>query len=118
MKKLNAVTYNRLICQAEEAKELGLDDLAEGVLSCVVTEQKEEERAVYSSVQLKKDVYLGLWKLAVDVMSYHDVNQVDAEKVHKTLELLADKVIKDVEASLRVSGKVGALEPKLPGETE
>jgi hypothetical protein len=117
MKKLNAVTYNRLICQAEEAKELGLDDLAEGVLSCVGDAPKEEKSA-YSSVQLKKDIYLGLWKLAADVMSYHDINQVDAERVHKVLETLSDQVIKEVEASLMVSGKVGALEPKLPGETE
>lgn len=119
MKKLNKVAYDRLVIQAEEAKELGLDKLAEGVLSSIGSTSRDDgEHEVYSSVQLDKDVYNTLWKIAVNVLYYHDSKNVDISKVDETVSRLASVVLSEIESSLDLSNKVGGLEPKLPGEKE
>lgn len=116
MKKLNATVYNKLLLQAEEAKHQHLTKLASGVLGAIGA-FPEEEAAHYNLEELQSDVYDGLWKLAACVVKYHDVNSVDIERVDQVLEALADKLIDQVEISLRVSNEqIGSLEEKVPGQ--
>ncbi len=117
MKKINEVAHNRLMIQVSEARELGLEKMAAAVLKCV-TAETDEKLDSYSSLELERDLYEGLWKLAMNVVAYHDSKQVDASKVDETISKLATVLLTEVESSLGVSGKVGALEPKLPGEKE
>jgi len=119
MKKLNKIAYDRLICQAEGARDLGLSQIVEGVLNAVGPVARDEcEKESYSSLELEKDIHNGLWKLAVNIMAYHDTKAIDAEKVDDAISRLSEVVIKEIESSLGALGKVGSLEPKLPGEKE
>ncbi len=117
MKKISEVAYNRLIVQADEAKQLGLDKLSDVVLKCLSNEV-QEKLETYSSLALEQDLYEGLWKLAMNVVAYHDSKQVDVSKVDEAISRLATALLTEVEESLGVSGQVGGLEPKLPGEKE
>lgn len=117
MKKLNSVIYHKLLLQAEEAKEQGLEKLASGILN-TLGPLPEDEVVQYNYEQLEDDVYQGMWRLAACVIKYHDLKSADAAKVHEVLDSLASKLIKEVEQSLSVDNtRVGPLEDKVPGES-
>jgi len=113
---LNATIYHKLLLQAEEAKELNMTKLASGILGSLGP-MPEEELVSYNFNELQEDIYQGLWKLAANVIKYHDLQSVDAGKVHETLESLAIKLITEVEKSLNVdNSRVGPLEDKVFGQ--
>lgn len=116
MKKLNEIVYRRLLLQAEEAKEVGLHKLAGAVLSSIGP-VPEDENSSYSYGELQKDIHEGMWKLAANVMKYHDVNSVDIERVDEVLETFANNLIASVEETLGAD-LIGPLDPKVPGESE
>ena len=118
MKKVNDVVYQKLLLQAAEAKDCNMTKLSSGILNSLGS-MPEDERITYNFNELEADVYRGLWKMAVCVIKYHDLQSVDAEKIHEVLEALASKVIEEVEQSLSVdNAQVGPLEAKVPGESE
>ena len=118
MKKLNSVVYNKLLLQAEEAKDREMVKLASALMN-TMGPMPEDEQVIYNFSELQTDVYQGLWKLAACIIKYHDLESVDAEKVHEVLEALATKVIEEVEQSLSVDNThVGPLEDKVPGENK
>lgn len=113
---MNTVIYNKLLLQAEEAKEQGMKKLAEGILSAL-TATPEDEVIKYSFSELDKDVYKGLWALAANVIKYYDLESVNSEKLNETIEILSSKFIEELQVSLGVENTVaGPLEPNLPGE--
>jgi|SRR5271166_3490041 len=118
MKKLNPVVYSKLLLQAEEAKDRDMVKLAAALMN-TIGPVPEDERVSYNFNELQTDVYQGLWKMAACVIKYHDLQSVDAEKVHEVLESFASKLIEEVEQSLSVDNtQVGPLEDNVPGETK
>ena len=116
MKKLNSIVYNKLYLQGEEARDLQMTKLASGILNALGP-IPEEESTYYNLEELQNDMYQGLWKLATHVIKYHDVKSVDAEKVHQVLEILASKLIEEIEQSINIDNKqIGAFEEKLIGQ--
>lgn len=115
MKKLNSTVYQKLFLQAEEAKDRNMTKLASAIFGAIGP-VPEDEHNNYNFNELQDDVYQGLWKLAMCVAKYHDLQSVDAEKVHLVLESLSSDLIEDVERSLHVDNTtVGPLETKVPG---
>lgn len=110
--KLNKVIYNKLILQAEEAKEIGLNKLASAILNSVGPSYREED----ISMKLSENVYNNLWKIALDVINYHDLESVDIQKVDEVITSLAENVIDQLEITLDKKDIIGKLEPKLPGQ--
>jgi exoribonuclease R len=118
MKKLNSIVYEKLILQAEEAKEQNMTKLSSAILGSL-TASPETENVTYSSGELNIDVYQDLWKTATNVIKYYNLESVDAEKVNETIEILANKFITELESTLGVpEGSIGPLEEKLPGESK
>jgi hypothetical protein len=118
MKKLNSTVYNKLLLQAEEAKDQDMIKLASAIVDALGPEP-EDIKTSYNLNQLQQDMHQGLWKLATCVIKYHDLESVDAEKVNDVLEALASKIIEDIELSLNVDDtKVGPLEDVLPGQSK
>lgn len=118
MKKLNEVIYNKLILQAEEAKEVGLTKLGKAVLSSVgATPRESDEEFTITADQMKEKIYENLWKAAMEVLVYHDVESADIQKLDDALAYLTNKFVLEVQAALDVED-IGKLEPKLPGESE
>lgn len=115
MKKVNSVIYYKLLLQAEEAKDRNLTKLANGIVKAIGS-MPEEEKVNYSYSELQDDLYDGLWKLAANIIKYYDLNSVDAEKLDKTLESLANKVINEVEKTLDIDLVIGPYEVKVPGQ--
>lgn len=119
MNKLSSETYKRLVAQAEEAKELQLDELAERVLASVGATPREEEGMepfTFSYAELRESVHQSLWKVAVEVIAYHDVGKADIQRIGQTIDELTETVLIAVEESLSASNTVGPNEPKLFGE--
>lgn len=114
MKKLNEVIYNKIVIQANEAKELGFEKLAEEVLSVVGPVPREEEIS-YSLKELEANVKNNLWKIALEYINYHDLNSVDIQKVDAVLNALVPKVAHAIEQGIEADG-FGPLEPKLFGQ--
>lgn len=118
MKKLNPVVYQKLLLQAEEAKDRDMVKLANGILNSIGP-TPEEETVTYDYEQLEDDVYHDLWKAATCILKYYDVRSADAEKIHEALEVVASKLIEEVEHSLSLKHtQVGPLEPKVPGQSK
>ncbi len=116
MKKLNPIIYQKLLLQAEEAKERKMTKLAAAVFN-TLGPIAEDESITYNFDELKDDVYQDLWKAAACVIKYHDLQSADIEKVNEALEAMASKLIDEVERSLSVdSTQVGPLEEKVLGQ--
>lgn len=119
MIKLNKTVYRRLLSQAHEAKELELDSLADGVLGALGPVCRDDNESLnISQAELKKEIHKSLWKMALDVVAYHDLKMVDAQKVDTVILALAENFLKSLENSLDVENEIGPMEPKLPGESE
>lgn len=119
MIKLNSTIYRKLLAQAEEAKEQGMEILADNIKNAIGYEEPIDEPQEYSYMQLQDDVYKEAWKLAAQIIKYYNLKTVNAEKLNDTILLCADKMIADVEHTLGVSSVViGELEPKVPGENK
>jgi hypothetical protein len=117
MIKLNKIAYDRLISQAEEAKELKLNELADSLLNALGPIPRDDrDNIIFSYDDLKKDIHQSLWKIALNIVAYHDTIHVDAEQVNETLSDLTDKVLQNIEQSLNVENQIGPFEPSLPGE--
>ena len=116
MKKLNSTIYNKLLLEAEEANELGLNKLASSVINAI-GDSPEENNITYSHNQLQEDVKSEMWKVATHLFQYHNMNSLDSKKTDEILESLASKFIKDLEYHLDLS-PIGKLEERLPGENE
>ena len=116
--KLGSVIYNKLLLQAEEAKDQNLDKLASGIFSALEDEREEsDENTTYCYKNLNNDVYCGMWKLASNIIKYYDLESVDAQKIDGVIESLANKFISELELTLDVDNIVGGpFEEKVPGE--
>ena len=118
MKKLGQQIYKRLLAQAEEARELKQTKLADMVLSALGPVFEENIEATYTQKELDQILYQNIWKMAIEVISYHDITKVDIQKVDQAVKLLKSRVIEELEETLKVSGKVGGNEPPVPGQIE
>ena len=117
--KLNKTIHQKLVLQAEEAYETGLTKLARGVFDSI-DEPRESGPVVYSSIELDQDIYKHLWKVALDVAKYYDLEHLDIQKVDDVLKWAAQGIKKELESKMLEEGTsvVGPLEPKLPGQSE
>lgn len=116
MKQLNETIYNKLLVSAEEARDQGMQKLASGVLGAL-TDNPELNKEKYSSGQLETDVYEGLWKLATNVVKYHEIESADIEKINEVIETLAGKFVEQIERSVGIEpGTMGKAEPPVWGE--
>ena len=113
--KLNKTIYGKMVLQAEEARELGLTKLANDVFDAVGV-MPREETIVYNEIDLRSDIDVALWKIATDVIAYHDLGSVDIQAIEEVVGELSEKVIAEIEDKLGVGGKIGALEEKVFGE--
>jgi hypothetical protein len=116
MIKLNSVIYNKLLLQAQEAKDQGMSELSTVVLNAIGS-YPEEEQVEYSYTKLNEDVYQGMWKLATAIFKYHDIESVNIEKINEVIESLAGNFVDKLENSMDVELVIkGPLEPKVMGE--
>ena len=115
MKKVNEVIYNKLLAQAEEAKETGLTKLANNIFEAIGA-YPEDESAEYSHEELEADISKDLWKAATNFISYYGINSVDVEKLNVVLESFAEKLVEDLKETLDVKNDFGPNEPKVFGE--
>lgn len=118
MKKLNTVIYNKLLAQAEEAKEQGMIKLANSILETIGALSTDEPQE-YSYTQLTNDIHSDMWKAASRLMIYYAVDSVDAEKINQSIVVWAGRMVSDLENTLGVDAVVkGPLEPLVPGENK
>lgn len=118
MKKLNSVIYNKLLLQAEEAKDQQMTKLASGILGALGP-LPEDEQVKYAFTEVEEDIHSGLWSLATCILKYHDISSIDAAKLDIVIESLASKFINEIENSLEIDGlRIGPLEPSVPGESK
>lgn len=117
MIKLNKMVYERLLAQAQEAKELNLDYLGDSLLSVIGPVPRDgDEEIQISRADLEKEIYKNIWKIALDLISFHDLKAPDIQKLGDNINDISNNLISNLENSLNVEGKPGVLEPKLPGE--
>ena len=114
--KLNSVIYNKLMLQADEARDQGMVKLADAI-SNAIGEEHTEEHEPYSYDELQEDIHKDLWSIASRLVRYYGINSVDALKVDATVSELTGKTLDELERTLEVDNMIrGRFEPKLPGE--
>ncbi len=114
MIKLNSILYNKLILQAEEAKERKFIKLADGVTTALNDEVVSNQN--YSYENLQNDVYTNMWKMAFNILGYHDLESVDVQKLDETITTLSSHILNSIEENIDKENKVGPNEPLLPGQ--
>jgi hypothetical protein len=115
MKKLNKEIYNKLLLEVAEAKDQGLVKLANGVAQSLPSEVRNEGEVV-SEDKLETEVYNYFWNIAMSVVDYHDLKQLDTLQLNSHIEKMASQTINDLRKILQVQEVVGPNEPGLPGE--
>jgi hypothetical protein len=116
MTKLNSTIYNKLLVQAQEAKEQGFTKLASNILE-IIGDEPQEEQSEYSYGELQNDIHKDLWSVATRLMTYYDVDSADAMKIDDTIIVWASKITDDLENVMNIDPKtIGPLEPKIFGE--
>lgn len=111
---LNKVIYNKLILQAQEAKFIGLNKLANYVLNSigsVIAENKSQ----YDFEKLEENIKKYLWKSALEIVKFYDLESLDIQVVDEILNETKDILIEKLKNKLNLSD-FGPLESKLPGE--
>lgn len=116
MKKIGTVLYNKLLLQAQEAKDQGLTVLSERILEAIGP-QPDDSPAPYSHVELKEDIHRDLWKIASKLFVFYNLASVDALAVDRDIINWTSKTLDELEKTLGVDKVVkGSNEPDLPGE--
>jgi hypothetical protein len=115
MTKLTKHAYNRLMLQAEEAKELGMTNLAGAVFDAIGSVPCDEA-VTYNENDLRVDAYKSLWKIAADVVAYHNASGADIIAIDGVVSNMANRIVTAIENELGVEGQIGVLEEKLPGQ--
>jgi hypothetical protein len=114
--KLNSTMYHKMLLQAEEAKDREMTKLASGVLEALGP-TPEEDIVSYNYSELEQDIYGQLWKAAMSVAKYYDIQSADIEKIGQVLEDVSEQLIRQVETAINVKENVvGPLEEKVPGQ--
>lgn len=114
--KLNKTVYHKLLLQAREAQEQGLNKLATGVLEAIGPHPEEDVKE-YSYATLQQDLYNDFWKSAAKVVAYYDLDSVKAEKLNEIITACAEHFTSELEHTLEVEDVVkGPFEPQIPGE--
>ena len=118
MKKLNKVIYNKLILQAEQAREFNMHKLANNILNTIgsIPKDNSEELEKYAFTELEDDVSNLLWKIAYRVMDYYNLDSVDIKKIESCIDDLSDKVINELKQPMNIEKNFGEKEPKVIGE--
>ena len=98
---MKKVIYNKLLLQAEEAKDQGLFKLASGILKAIES-FPEDIDVKYEKDELNKDIYETLWQLVNNLIEYHNIESVDAQKVDSVIESFTEDFINQVEEALGV----------------
>lgn len=99
MRKINKIIYNKLLLQAEEAHEFGMTKLASGILTALedgASDKNTSEKYSYS--ELKDDLYKEMWKLVSKVISHHNTESLDAEKVSDLIDNMSEQFIEELES--------------------
>jgi hypothetical protein len=91
-RQLNSTIYNKLVLQAQEAKEQNLTKLADA-MSEVLAADPNDQRFLYSYSELEEDIYGQLWKAAANVFIYHDLDAVQIEKLDPIIKSIASKLL-------------------------
>lgn len=116
MKKLNSIIYKKLQLQAEEAEEQGMIKLASAVFDAIGDEYYGATLP-YSPDQLQNDIHQDLWKIATKLITYHNLNSANIEKIDDVLLSWSEKITNDLEKTFNVNNNIkGPLEPLLAGE--
>jgi transposase len=109
---MNKLLYDKLLLQAEEAKEQGMIKLAEAILQTI---HQDDEDLSYK--ELNNNIYNDLWKVASKIINYYDANNIDIIKVDNIINIIAYKFIDEVEVVLEKDKTIkGPFEPKVLGE--
>lgn len=94
---MKTIIYNKLLLQAEEAKEQGFNKLASGILRAIGSEPEDVD-VDYEYEELHKDVYESLWQLVNNIIEYHDLESVNAEKLDAVIDNFASDFIEQIES--------------------
>lgn len=106
---------DKLYIQAQEAKYQGMTKLASAIEN-LLKDQEMFEKPEYSQAQLDSDIHHDLWKIATKLLVFHDIGNLDVEKLDKSIITWAAALVDDLEKTLQVSGSIGPKEPRVPGE--
>lgn len=116
MKKVNSSLYNKIILQAEEAKQLGMSKLASDALLSIGS-FPEEEIEDYSHEEMTQDIHSDLWKSASKIFNYYNIKDLDIETFNKVVEACASDFISRMEKSLnKTAFDSNSKEPKVIGQ--
>ena len=117
MKKLNTVIYNKIILQAEQARELGMEKLSEAIFSTIGAVSKDDsEIDDYSLAKLEDDVSKLLWKISYRIMDYYNLESVDVKKVEASVDDLTLLIMDELKYAMNIEKTISKKEPRVMGQ--
>lgn len=108
---MNEIAKLRLEAQAYALSMLGRNGNCIAVLSALKSDEEIKTRD-----KLHEQVKKSLFKIALDVISFHNMDNPDLEKVEEFVEELVDDVIINAESIIDKLNKPSEKDEKAPGE--
>ncbi|MAE86133.1 MAG: hypothetical protein CMB80_25575 [Flammeovirgaceae bacterium] len=106
----------RLKVQAKEADLVGLKKLGSHLNRLAESKTRPTgDSYVYAEADFKNDVEGPLWDAIIRIADYYDCN-VDPELMQRSIEGLAQDLVKAVSKQAGIKHGVGVFEPVVPGE--
>ena len=97
--KLDKIIYNKLLLQAEEAKERKKKKLANAIFYAIGS-MIDDENKKYLNKDMEENIYQLVWKISAHVIKRHNLESVDADKLNKLIESLTPEIIEQIESTL------------------
>lgn len=120
MKKMSTSLRDKILLQAHEATEQGLTKLGSTVIAGLCLPQtvwENTKSSNYNHDELVEVVQHSLWSAAMQVAAYHNLPNLDIQKIEPLIVEATDKFINQIECSYDVENKLGPFEETVPGQT-
>lgn len=106
--------YDRIVAQAEEARDRGFDELSEFAFKSVGSFPEEEY--VYQKDEMENEVQTNLWKSAIEIIKYYDIVNADIGKINAIIKKCSEDLEKELKTSFDVKNQLGPFEEKVFGQ--
>lgn len=118
MRTITELHRDRLIAEADEADTEGLAKVAENLTRQIerTSVRANEAGYTYANEDFAQDVQDNLWSVIIRTADFHGAT-IDSKKAQELVDFYSDELVSVIKGAGKITSKIGAYEPPVPGET-
>jgi hypothetical protein len=121
MLKISKILYKRIVAQAEEAKDLELNNLSEDIYRMLPKQyeiRNDDEKAI-SKEELEQIIHQKVWEIFFVVSDFFEHKSLDILKTNEDVKEISEEILNIVTNKLKIpEDHPNYFKDKTPGEIE